>query len=181
MVVSEHTPGLVEVSKDLVLPALHQASWTLMWVRSKGENPALCKHGPLRQPWCSISFGRGYGTILEHTPLGLRIARIRTSLTGRAGSRLPPNIKASSLVLQQLCKCLAHPPPLYHPYNKVFLTRDYPSPIWGFNFDSSLMACYFNIHFPLLTEVQHLLCFNSPTWTKVYKTTWFLYTLIPLL
>lgn len=48
-VVSEHTPGLVEVSKDLVLPALHQASWTLMWVRSKGENPALCKRGPLRQ------------------------------------------------------------------------------------------------------------------------------------
>lgn len=49
-VVSEHTPGLLEVSKDLVLPALHQASWTLMWVRSKGENPALCKRGPLRQP-----------------------------------------------------------------------------------------------------------------------------------
>lgn len=54
--------------------------------------------------------------------------RIRTSLTGRAGSRLPPNIKSSSLAMQQLCKCLAHPPPPRHPYNRVFLTRDYPSP-----------------------------------------------------
>lgn len=97
-------------------------------VRSKGENPALCKHGPLKQPWCSISFGRGYGTIVEHAPLGPRNARIRASLTGRAGSCLPPNIKASSLALQQLCKCLAHHPPLPHPYNRVFLTRDYPSP-----------------------------------------------------
>jgi len=67
---------------------------TVMWVRLKGGGGSC-----IIQAWSPETAIADYlSMLLVYVPLGSGIGRNGTSLTGRAGSHLPPNI--TSLVLQ---------------------------------------------------------------------------------